>query len=129
MKTKLKIFLSLVISNLSLIIAPVHAQVIGGIQNPLPKYASTQGQGLFLFLGNVLKLVSTIAGIYMIIQIIIAGYNYINAAGDLKKTEAAWAQIWQSIVGMVIIASAFVIASVVERLTGIKILSPVIYGP
>ncbi len=103
--------------------------VIGGITNPLPKYASTQGEGLFKFLGNVLKFAGTIGGIYMIIQMILAGYAYISAAGDPKATATAWAQIWQSIVGMVIIASAFVIASVVERFTGIKILSPVIYGP
>ena len=103
--------------------------VIGGIANPLPKYASTQGEGLFKFLGNVLKFIGTIGGVYMIIQLIMAGFAYINSAGDPKAASAAWAQIWQSILGMVIIASAFVIASVVERFTGIKILSPVIYGP
>ncbi len=108
----------------------VHAQnVIGPIPNPLPKYPSSQGQGLFAFLSNVLKLVGTIAGIFMIVQLILAGYGYISANGDPKKTSLAWTKIWQSIVGMVIIASAFVIASVVERFTGIKILNPVIYGP
>ena len=109
---------------------PTSAQgVIGGITNPLPKYASTNGEGLFKFLGNVLKFVGTIGGVYMIIQLILAGFAYINSAGDPKAASAAWAQIWQSILGMVIIASAFVIASVVERFTGIKILAPVIYGP
>ena len=109
---------------------PAQAQgVIGGITNPLPKYPSTNGEGLFKFLGNILKFTGTIAGIYMIIQLITAGFTYITSNGDPKMTEKAWTQIWQSIVGMVIIASAFVIASVVERFTGIKILSPVIYGP
>jgi hypothetical protein len=103
---------------------------LGTIGNPFPtKYPGTEGQGLFIFLGNVLKLTGTIGGIYMIIQLITAGFGYISASGDVKKTDAAWTQIWQSIVGMVIIASAFVIASVVERFTGIRILSPKIYGP
>lgn len=105
------------------------AGVIGSVTNPLPKYQSAQGQGLFQFIGNVLKFTGTIAGIYMIVQLIIAGFGYISASGDPKATERAWAQIWQSILGMVIIASAFTIASIVERFTGIKILSPVIYGP
>ena len=126
---KKTISLILVTSYLFLV-TPVFSQgVIGGIANPLPKYASTQGEGLFKFLSNVLKFAGTVAGIYMIIQFITAGFAYINSAGDPKATAAAWAQIWQSILGMVIIASAFVLAAIVERLTGIKILTPVIYGP
>lgn len=103
--------------------------IIGGIPNPLPKYPSTQGQGLFAFLSNILKLVGTVAGIFMIVQLILAGIGYISASGDPKKTEQAWAKIYQSLIGIVIISSAFVLAAVVERITGIKILNPTIYGP
>lgn len=104
--------------------------LIGSVSNPLPQLSTgTNGQGLFIFLGYILKFAGTIGGIYMVVQLILAGYTYISASGDEKKTLQAWAQIWQSILGMVIIASAFVIASVVTRLTGIAILSPVIYGP
>ena len=102
--------------------------IFGTVANPTG-YTSTGGSGLFLFLGNVLKLVGTIAGIYMVVQLIMAGYTYISAAGDEKKTLQAWGMIWQSVLGMVIIASAFVIASIVTQLTGINILSPKIYGP
>lgn len=106
------------------------AGIFGTVDNPLAgKYDSTQGEGLFKFLSNIFKLVGTLAGIYMVFQIIMAGYKYISAQGDAKQTEAAWAQIWQSIVGIVVIASAFVIAGLVERFTGIKILNPTIYGP
>ena len=102
--------------------------LLGTIQNPT-KYASTQGQGLFDFLGNIFRLIAVVAGIYMIIQIIMAGYDYINANGDVKKTEAAWTKIWQSLLGVAIIGASFIIAGVVERFTGINILSPQIYGP
>jgi type IV secretory pathway VirB2 component (pilin) len=104
------------------------AGLFGSINNPT-KYASTNGSGLFIFLGNILKLIGTIAGILMVIQIITAGFDYISANGDPKKTEAAWTKIWQSLLGLIIIASAFIIASVVTRLTGIQILNPVIYAP
>jgi len=128
-KLQITTFLSTLALSLNYSLTNVYAQIVGSISNPLPNYNSTKGEGLFLFLGNVLKLCGTIGGIYMIIQLIIAGFGYISASGDTKKTEASWAQIWQSIVGMVIIASAFVIASVVERFVGIKILAPTIYGP
>ncbi len=103
--------------------------IFGPISNPLPKYTSNSGEGIFAFFSNVFKLVGTLAGIYMVFQIIMAGYGYISANGDPKKTEAAWTKIWQSVLGLVIIASAFIIASLVERFTGIKILNPTIYGP
>ncbi len=106
------------------------AGIFGNIQAPtqLSKYttAGTQGQGLFLFLSNVLKFAAVIAGIVMVVQFVLAGYMYISANGDVKKTEQAWTKIWQAILGLVIIASAFTIAAVVGRLTGLNILNPTI---
>jgi hypothetical protein len=108
----------------------VHAAgLFGSISNPTNIAGNGNGSGLFIFLGYILKLAGTIAGIFMIIQFIIAGYTYISANGDEKKTILAWNMIWQSILGLVIIASAFVLASVITRITGIQILSPIIYGP
>nr|MBP6989720.1 hypothetical protein [Candidatus Shapirobacteria bacterium] len=91
--------------------------------------AGTKGEGLFLFISNLLKLVAVIAGIYFVVQLVLAGFEYISSNGDVKKTELAWAKIWQSLLGLVIISGAFIIAGVVGRLTGINILSPEIYGP
>jgi len=108
------------------------AGIFGQIAPPINNSyfnAGTQGQGLFLFLSNIFKLTGTIAGIIMVVQFITAGYMYISANGDIKKTETAWAKIWQSLIGLVIIASAFVLTGVVERITGIKILNPEIVGP
>ncbi|MDP4009904.1 MAG: hypothetical protein Q8P53_02885 [Candidatus Shapirobacteria bacterium] len=102
--------------------------LFGSVSNPT-KYNSKNGEGLFLFLSNIFKLIAVIGGIFLIFQIIMAGFAYISASGDPKKTEAAWTKIWQSILGLLIIASAFIIAGVVERLTGINIINPVIYGP
>jgi hypothetical protein len=128
-KSKLFSSFLLLITGYRLQVSHVSAQFFGPIDNPLPKYASSQGEGIFVFISNIFKLVGTLAGIYMVFQIIMAGYKYISANGDPKQTEAAWAQIWQSIVGIVVIASAFITAGLVERFTGIKILNPVIYAP
>jgi hypothetical protein len=106
--------------------------IFGNIAPPLNNglfTAGSQGQGLFLFISNLLKITGIIGGIYMVFQFIFAGYMYLSAEGDVKKTTLAWAKIWQSILGFVIIASAFVLASLVERVTGIKILNPEINGP
>jgi hypothetical protein len=49
--------------------------------------------------------------------------------GDPKKFQQAGDTITQSILGLVIVAGAFILAGLVGRLTGINILSPTIYGP
>jgi len=87
------------------------------------------GYGIFVFLNAILKLAGTIAGIYFVFQIIIAGYTYLSAAGDEKKTAQAWATIWQSLIGILIVASAFILTNVIGKWIGIDILNPLIYGP
>ena len=102
--------------------------IFGNISNPTA-YSSTNGSGLFTLLSNIFKLVGTIAGIFFVVQVIFAGFAYISASGDPKKAEAAWTKIWQSLLGLIIITSAFVIASFVGKITGVNPLQPTIYGP
>ncbi len=102
--------------------------IFGTIDNPTA-YPSVEGSGFFTFLSNIFKFITVAAGIYLIVQIIMAGFDYISASGDAKKTEAAWTKIWQSLLGMVIISAAFIIAGLIGRFTGINPLKPTIYGP
>ena len=99
--------------------------MFGTINNPT-NYESTGGYGLFTLLSNIFKLAGVVAGIFFIVQLILAGYGYLSSNGDPKKTEAAWAKITQSLIGLVIVASAFVIASVVGSFLDINILEPTI---
>lgn len=109
---------------------PILAQgIIGSIPNPTRYTSPNPGGGLFLFMSNIFKLAGTIGGLFLVFKLVIAGFDYLTADGDAKKTSLAWAKIWQSLLGLIIIASAFVIAGVAERITGIKILNPTIYGP
>ena len=107
------------------------AGIFGNVEAPLNNayFTGEKGSGLFLLLSNIFKIAGTIAGIFFVVQIIMAGYAYISANGDPKKTEAAWAKIWQSIIGLLIVAGAFVLASIIGNLFGIDILNPVISGP
>lgn len=101
--------------------------IFGTVENPT---AFANGpQGLFDFISIIFKLAGTIAGIFFVVQIIIAGYGYLSANGDEKKTALAWATIWQSAIGIVIVASAFVLANVIGNIIGINVTNPTIYGP
>lgn len=109
-------------------------QIFGQITNPYSGTYNTPNDpsGLILFLNNVLKLLFTIGGILVLFNLIVAGFQFLNAQGDPKAIEQAWNKIWQSLVGLLIIVSSFLIAG----LAGLilfgnvwSILYPTIYGP
>ena len=109
--------------------------IIGNINNPLSgsygDYNSTTG-GVTLLLSNILRFVFVAAGIYALFNIIIAGYQYMTAAGDSKALSAAWARIWQTLLGLIIIVGSFALAAIIGYLffgDAGYILNPTIYGP
>ena len=90
----------------------------------------SDSNGIFTLISNILTFAGYIAGIIFLIQLIKAGFGYMSANGDPKKTEVAWAKIYQSLIGIIIVAGAFVITSVVGQFLGIdNILNPVIPTP
>lgn len=117
------------------LIPPVFAQ-IGDINPPTgpAKYitacgAAHPGCGLSLFISNLFKIAGVFAGIFVVFQIISAGYIYISASGDPKKFEQAGNKILQALLGLVIVSSAFVFAAALQYLVGFNPLNFTIYGP
>jgi len=106
-------------------------QIVGTITNPaVPAYQGLGGIGLFL--SNILRLLFVAAGIYAFFNLVIAGFKYMGAAGDPKVLNAAWAKIWQSLIGLVIIVGSFALAALFGQIIFGQpgfILNPQIYGP
>jgi len=89
-------------------------------------------EGIVTFANNILKFVITIGGVLTFLNILLAGFAFVTAAGDPKKIEQAWNKIWQSILGLAVMAASFVIAAIVGWVLfkdPLAILSPKIYGP
>ena len=104
----------------------------GTVNNPLGGGSLGPSGGLIVLLNNTLRLIFTAAGIYAFIRIVLAGLAFIGAGGDPKKIEQAWNSIWQSLVGLVIIISSFILAAIAGLLLfgrADAILNPQIYGP
>lgn len=88
--------------------------------------------GLIMLFNNILRLLIVVAGIYALLNFILAGYQFMSAGGDPKLIEKAWAKIWQSMVGLLIIAISFALAALLGQLlfgNPTAILNPKIYGP
>ncbi len=111
------------------------ADFFGTINPPeaIKKFSPTgYPSGLIVLFNNVLRLLIVIGGIYALLNFIIAGYSFMNANNDPKKIDLAWAKIWQSMVGLLIIAVAFVIAALIGKLLfgNVKALLEIkIFGP
>ena len=101
--------------------------IFGKIQNPT-KFAEGP-QGFFDFLSIIFKVAGVVAGLFFVIKIIMAGFSYMSASGDEKKTAIAFATIWQSIIGLVIVAGAFVLAGVIGKILGLDLLNPTLPNP
>src|SRR3989344_1526104 len=69
--------------------------------------------GIPIIITILLRTLIVIAGIYSVFNFILAGYAYISAGGAPKKIQDATAKIWQTILGLIVVAGAFVIAGVI----------------
>lgn len=122
--------------NLPSLIQTVYAaatDVIGTIEpgKEFLPYGSL-GTGVMQFFTNILRLIFVGAGIYTFMNLITAGFQYMSAGGDTKALTAAWARIWQTLLGLLIIVASFAIASLFGYLffgNAGFILNPKIYGP
>jgi hypothetical protein len=81
---------------------------------------------------SIIRLLITAAGIYAIINFILAGYGFMGAGGDPKRVADAWAKIWQTILGLIVVVGAVVIGSIVSSVllgSPTAIFEITIYGP
>lgn len=66
------------------------------------------------------------AGIILILNIIVAGYQMMTSAGEPKTLQAAQGKITSSIIGIVIIFISFWIVSIIMKFFGIDFTNPII---
>lgn len=78
--------------------------------------------GTFTDLGQLIglgvKILIGFAGLWAMIQMIMAGYMYLGSAGDPKKAEMAWWRLMYSILGLVVITAALLAPEIINKFTG-----------
>jgi len=70
--------------------------------------------------GQVIGILTIVAVIYFIIQIILGGYAFISAQGDEKAVEAARHRLTDGILGLTIVIVAVGLGSLIATLAGIN---------
>jgi len=113
--------------------------IIGTVEPPswMTEHGSVEiggegGFGLLNFFNNILKVAIVVAGLFGLINLILAGYGFIGASGDPEKLKNAQNKIWNSLIGLIIIAASFTIAAIIGWILfgdATMVISPKIYGP
>ena len=93
---------------------------------------TASGSGLVIILNNLIKFVIVVACLYTFWNLILAGYGFMSAGGEAKAIEKAWAKIWQSLMGLLVVAGSFVLAMIFGWLIfqdATVLIAPKIYTP
>ncbi len=72
--------------------------------------------GLLLFISNMIKLITLIAGLFGLFNIVSAGYMYLSSSGDPKAVQGATQRLVYSGIGLVVIVASFTITSIASYL-------------
>lgn len=97
-----------------------------------PLAGSKCGSGLVTLSNGLLKTAIVLAGLYALWNFIAAGYGFMSAGDDAKAVGKAFAKFWQSLLGLLFVAGAFVLAAIFGFLIlgdATAFISPTIYGP
>ncbi len=88
---------------------------LGCVINPNP---SPTFNSVATIIGLFINIMVGFAGLWALVQLILAGYMYMGSSGDPKKAETAWFRIMYSIVGLVVIAAAMLAPVIIKKFTG-----------
>lgn len=92
------------------------SDIIGEIDTPPGITSSVEGGGLRDFINSIILLLIVGAGIFAVINFVLAGYGFMSAGDDPKRIQAAWSKIWQTLLGLSVAAGAFVLAAIFGQL-------------
>ncbi len=94
------------------------SDIFGQIKPPpaLEKFGSVESGGIGNFLNLIFKVMVIGAGIFVLFNLLTAGYAFMSAGDDPKKVAGAWQKIWQSLLGLAFTAGAFVLAAIFGQL-------------
>lgn len=99
---------------------------VGPIPNPYGLIGGgdpSTGPGFSVIINNLSSGIVAMAGIGLFLNLLMGGFRYMSAEGDMKALDSAKKMITNSLVGMAIVAAAFFLALMIKAITGFDIRS------
>lgn len=70
---------------------------------------------------TAIQTVMAFAGIVFFVMLISGGYMFLFSGGDQKQLEKARGTLTSAIIGLVLLVSGYIILSLIQGLTGVKV--------
>lgn len=86
-----------------------------GVAELNAKTGEENGIGVVIFLANVIRLITVVAGIWTMFNFVMAGWGYLTTEGS-KAHEQATSKMINSAIGLIIIAASYTIAGLIGLL-------------
>lgn len=115
----------------------MNEDIFGKIETPKGIAAFDQAAGgstaigLIVFLSTGIRIFTIVAGLYVFLNILLAGFDYITA-GDNKAHQKVREKLTSSVLGLIVIVSAYTIAALIGLVffgDPTFIINPTICGP
>ncbi|MFA6814368.1 MAG: hypothetical protein WCR60_02360 [Patescibacteria group bacterium] len=94
-----------------------HPEIVVGKINAPPGVSNFNQQaggiGIILFFSNLIKLIALVAGLWTMLNFILAGFTYVTSSGDPSAIEKIGSKLTLSVVGLAIIIASYTIAAVI----------------
>ena len=97
---------------------PVLPPGLGGGNNPSP---DAGGEALGQLISNLVSGLFIAAFLLAFVTIIIGGVSWITAGGDKQKLEKARDQITNALIGLIVVAAAWAIATLAGQFLGLDL--------
>lgn len=95
--------------------------VFGQIIPPPPVSAIGSGAaGISQFLSRIIELIYIVAGIIFVFMVILSAIQWIISGGDKEAVSKARARLTYAIIGIVLLALAFVFIKLIGQITGFE---------
>lgn len=129
--------ISLIILTISLLFykpIPVHAQIgcgLGPIGDFVCNLTGTKEENTTL-VGNkldsvisvIIAVLATIAGVWFLFQIIVAGLGWLGSGGEKASLEQSRNKITWAFIGLITVVGAWAVAGLIGKIVGIDIMHP-----
>lgn len=95
------------------------------VEQELPgtENASAEDGGFGYWLGRILYIVIVVAALIVLINYIIAGFEWISAGGDSGKIQKAQQRFLQTTIGLVVLSATVALFILLQNFLGINVLS------
>lgn len=106
------------------------AQFGGGFQPPSNTYNAGSNtsvgalSNLETFISTMLGVITVFAGIYFIVNFLLAALSWVTSSGESSKIQAARDRMLQSTIGIVVVVAAYGIVGLIGSIVGLNILNP-----